>query len=129
MAQTPEGRVKDKIKAWLRSRGIWFFMPVTGGYGRNGVHDFVCCAPVLITQEMVGKTVGMFLTIETKAEGKLKRGLFLSDPLDVPDTIPNVTQGQRDMAVEICKASGLVIAVDDVNQLTGEKVYEFLRRS
>lgn len=54
---THESRVKDQIKRVLKSKGIWYFMPVSNGMGKHGVPDFICC--------MKGK----FLGIEAKAEG------------------------------------------------------------
>jgi Holliday junction resolvase len=55
MAQTPEGKVKAKVVAVLKSEEAYYFFPATGGYGRSGVPDIVCC---------VG---GAFLAIECKA--------------------------------------------------------------
>ena len=59
MAQTPEGKVKDAVKKILKSLNIYYFMPATGGYGRSGVPDIVCCVK------------GLFVAIECKA-GKNK---------------------------------------------------------
>ena len=58
MATTPEGKVKDLCKKWLKARGIWYFVPVSGGYGKHGIPDFMCCAD--------GLTIG----IEVKAAGR-----------------------------------------------------------
>ncbi len=55
MARTPEGRVKDSVQKLLKELEVYFFTPVTGGYGRSGVPDLVCCVD------------GMFLGIECKA--------------------------------------------------------------
>lgn len=52
---TPESKVKNKVKALLKARQIYYFMPATWGYGRSGVPDFVGCVD------------GHFFTIETKA--------------------------------------------------------------
>jgi hypothetical protein len=60
MASTPEGTVKDSIKRVLDGRGpsntLWYYMPMMGTYGANGIGDFVCC---------VNK---YFLMIEAKAK-------------------------------------------------------------
>ena len=88
-AQTPEGRVKAKIKTWLQARGIWFFMPVSSGFGVKGVPDFVCC---------IG---GTFLGIEAKAPGKLS----------------NTSELQKIQLAAIKAAGGIAIVVDDVSQL------------
>lgn len=55
MTTTPEGKVKAKVKALLNKYDIYHFMPATGGYGRSGVPDFICCVR------------GKFLAIECKA--------------------------------------------------------------
>lgn len=66
MAVTPEGRVKAKVKALLKKYNIYHFMPATGGYGRSGVPDFICCVHGAASGH------GHFLAIECKAgNGKL----------------------------------------------------------
>lgn len=57
MAQTPEGKVKDKVKRLLKKYGCYYFMPVQTGYGASTL-DILACAG------------GVFLSIETKAPGK-----------------------------------------------------------
>jgi hypothetical protein len=57
--RTPEGRVKDKITKLLKSYNVYYFFPVTGGYGVSGIPDIVCCHN------------GRFIAIECKA-GKNK---------------------------------------------------------
>jgi hypothetical protein len=54
--QTPEGRLKDKIKAFLKERDAYYFMPVQMGYGAPSV-DFLVCYH------------GKFVALETKAPG------------------------------------------------------------
>lgn len=56
---TPEGKVKAAVKKLLDRHNIYYFMPATGGYGRSGVPDFICCVK------------GNFVAVETKA-GKAK---------------------------------------------------------
>ncbi len=65
---TPEGKVKDKIKRYMKKilEGIWSYMPVQTGYGQHGIPDHIYCVPVVITQEMVGDTIGLFVGIEAK---------------------------------------------------------------
>jgi Holliday junction resolvase len=55
MASTPEKKVKDKVVKLLKQRGVYYFYPVSGGYGMSGVPDVVCCVN------------GKFLGIECKA--------------------------------------------------------------
>jgi Holliday junction resolvase len=55
MASTPEKKVKDKVVKILKERGVYYFFPATGGFGRSGVPDVICCV------------AGKFLGIECKA--------------------------------------------------------------
>jgi hypothetical protein len=52
---TPEAKVKKKVTTILKELGAYYFYPVTGGYGRSGVPDIVCCL------------AGNFIGIECKA--------------------------------------------------------------
>lgn len=52
---TPESRVKRAVKKILDVEGVYYFFPATGGYGRSGVPDIICCVQ------------GRFLAIECKA--------------------------------------------------------------
>jgi hypothetical protein len=55
MSQTPEAKVKAKIKAILKAHGAYYAMPIGTGYGSSGVPDFLVCLN------------GEFLAIEAKA--------------------------------------------------------------
>ena len=57
MAQTPEGRVKDKVKEILKKYKVYWHMPVQNGMGSPTL-DFVCCVR------------GLYFVVETKAPGK-----------------------------------------------------------
>ena len=57
MANTPEGKVKDKIKKILKAHGIYYAMPHGAGFGNAGVPDFLCCWK------------GKFVAVEAKANG------------------------------------------------------------
>ena len=56
---TPEGKVKAKVVKLLKQYGVYYFFPVTGGYGASGIPDIICCHN------------GRFIAIECKA-GKNK---------------------------------------------------------
>lgn len=56
---TPEAKVKAKLYKILKEWGVYYFSPQTGGYGKSGVPDIICCYK------------GRFLAIECKA-GKNK---------------------------------------------------------
>jgi hypothetical protein len=89
VAQTPEGKVKAAVKAWLKARGIWYCMPMGTGFGNSGVPDFICCWN------------GRFLAIETKAPGKRS----------------NTTVMQDNQIMGIHQANGMAIVVDSIEQL------------
>jgi Holliday junction resolvase len=52
---TPEAKVKKKVVDVIKKYGAYYFFPATGGYGRSGVPDVVCCYR------------GVFVAIECKA--------------------------------------------------------------
>lgn len=101
MSTTPEGVVKRAVKKILATTRLWYFMPVQNGMGRVGIPDFVGCLPYVIRPEDVGKTVGLFFSVETKAPGKL-------------DTL---TANQKRETDGIRAAAGLVQVVDDARNL------------
>lgn len=90
MTTTPEGKVKAKIKRWLKDRGFWYCMPIGTGFGTQGVPDFIACVH------------GYLLGIEAKAPGKRS----------------STTQLQRNQLAAIRAGSGFAIVVDDIEQLT-----------
>lgn len=96
MALTPEGRVKEAVKRYLKTKGAWYYMPVQNGMGVVGVPDFICCWE------------GQFIAIETKAPGKA-----------------NTTTPNQDRQINsIRNAGGIAIVVDDVKDV--ERMFAFL---
>jgi len=89
MGQTPEGKVKKRVKEYLKSIGAWYYMPVSNGMGRVGCPDILVCYK------------GLFMAFETKAPGKIK----------------NVTPNQQREIAAIQRAYGLALVVDDVEQV------------
>jgi pantoate kinase len=85
MADTPEAKVKKKIKAILSENNVYYAMPVGSGYGNSGVPDFLCCVN------------GRFVAIEAKANGGKTTAL------------------QDKHLNEIKKASGTAIVIDEHN--------------
>lgn len=82
---TPESKVKDKIKAICKARGVYYAMPVMGGMASNGTPDFLLCYK------------GVFVAIEAKA-GKGK-----ATPL------------QLVRLNEIVKAGGIAVIINENN--------------
>lgn len=91
MALTPESRVKADVKKYLAGKGIWWTMPVTGGYGASGVPDILACAN------------GRFVAIEVKAPGRINR----------------TTAMQKLQIAAINASGGVAVVIDDVSQLEG----------
>ena len=86
---TPEGKVKAKIRAYLKALGVWHFCPVSNGMGVHGIPDILCCWR------------GRFIGIEVKAPGKLR----------------NVSELQKQQIASIQAAGGIAMAADDVEQI------------
>lgn len=82
---TPEGKVKAKVRKMLTEAGVYYAMPVTGGFGNSGVPDFLICAQ------------GVFAAIECKANGGKPTAL------------------QRKHMDEIEKAGGFAVVIDEKN--------------
>lgn len=89
MAKTPEGKVKDAVRKFLKANNIWFYQPVQNGLGVVGIPDFICCWN------------GRLLAVETKAPGKLN----------------NTTPNQKRVLKEIVDHGGHALVVDDVEVL------------
>lgn len=73
--KTPEGRLKDQIKNFLKTMNppVHWRMPVTMGYGSPCL-DFVCCIK------------GRFVSIETKAPGKAPTAQQLRTMKEISDS-------------------------------------------
>jgi Holliday junction resolvase len=82
---TPEAKVKKKVVDVLKKNSAYYFFPATGGYGRSGVPDIVCCYR------------GVFVAIECKA------GSNKPTPLQ-----------QAEMG-KIKQAQGFVLVVNETN--------------
>lgn len=66
-----EKDVKEKlVKPWYEARGAWHYAPIQNGLGEHGIHDRLGCVPVVVTQAMVGKTIGLFVSVEAKKPGR-----------------------------------------------------------
>lgn len=65
-----ENDVKKLVKAWFDARGAWHYAPIQNGMGVHGIHDRIGCVPIVVTGEMVGKRIGLFVSIEAKAPGR-----------------------------------------------------------
>ena len=73
MAQTPEAKVKAKVKKVLDTHGAYYFSPVTGGFGRSGVPDLMGCYK------------GKMFAIECKAGNNKPTALQLREMIAIND--------------------------------------------
>ena len=65
-----ENQVKARVKRWLDARDAWHYAPIQNGLGVHGIHDRIACVPIVVTPAMVGKTVGLFVSVEAKRPGR-----------------------------------------------------------
>ncbi len=93
---TPEGRVKKRVRDILSKYGVYYTMPVTGGYGRQGAPDFICCVR------------GMFVGIECKS-GK-------NQP----------TSLQKAVALTIEQSGGVALTIWEHNTSVVEDVIKYI---
>jgi Holliday junction resolvase len=91
---TPEGRVKRKAIAELQKLGMYIFFPATGGFGRSGIPDIVCCYK------------GKFIGIECKANGKKPTAL------------------QQSNLEEIVNNGGIAIVIDETSVFNLKQIIE-----
>lgn len=86
---TPEGRVKEAVRKFLKERGVWYYQPVQNGMGVVGIPDFICCWQ------------GRFIAIEAKAPGKASQ----------------TTANQDRVLQAINEHGGYAVVVDDLESL------------
>ncbi len=113
----PESTVLRKILLRASELGMRLFRNQTGKYllqdGRwlssglcVGSSDLIGWTPLVITQEMVGRTVAVFTAVETKAENK------------------KATDRQTDFLAAVAAAGGLASvarSVEDVERMIGDQ--------
>jgi hypothetical protein len=97
MAQTPEAKVKAKIKTILKAHGAYYAMPIGTGLGNSGVPDFLVCHN------------GKFLGIEAKA-GKGR-----------------TTALQEKNLRDIDRAGGLTLVITEENLVVLEMMLEAMK--
>lgn len=97
MAMTPEGKLKKKVKEYLKSRDAYYYMPVQNGMGVVGIPDLVGCYK------------GLFFGIETKAP--------VMKPRSKEKRWAKATPNQQRQLEAITKAGGFADVVDDLSQV------------
>jgi hypothetical protein len=115
-----ENDVKALVKAWFDGRRSWSYAPIQTGLGVHGIPDRVGCVPVVITQQMVGRTIGLFIAVEAKRPGR--RG----------EKSGGGTPAQGNQLRGIIEAGGVGALVDgtnDLDWLTGTLMERLLGRN
>jgi predicted GNAT family N-acyltransferase len=100
-----ENHVKAIVKEWYDNRMAWHYAPIQNGLGVHGIPDRIGCVPIVITPEMVGKKLGVFVSVEAKKPGRRgeeQRGMTIHQ--------------QRHMD-DIYDAHGITIVCDGVDDL------------
>ena len=67
---TTEVHVKDMVRQWYDAHGAHHYAIVQSGLGVHGLHDRVGTIPIVVTQAMVGKRIGLTVTVESKRPGR-----------------------------------------------------------
>lgn len=102
-----ENDVKELVKDWYDDLKAWHYAPVQTALGVHGIHDRIGCVPVVVTPEMVGKKIGLYVSVEAKRPGRRgekRRGMSTHQELNLTDTVA---------------AGGLSICCDGAEDLTG----------
>lgn len=102
-----ENDVKALVKKWFDDHGAWSYAPIQNGLGVHGIHDRIGVIPVTVTPAMVGKRVGLFVSVESKRPGR--RG----------EEFRGMSRHQYNNMVDILSASGLSIVCDGEGDIDG----------
>lgn len=102
-----ENDVKALVKDWFASHGAWSYSPVQNGMGVHGIHDRIGCVPIIVTPRMVGKKIGLFVSIEAKKPGRRgeeRRGMSKHQELNMNEIsaaggFSIVCDGEGDLAL------------------------------
>jgi len=100
-----ENHVKALVKEWYDLAGAWSYAPIQTGMGAHGIPDRIGCVPIVVTQEMVGKEIGLFVAVESKRPGR--RG----------EKDRGLSQHQKNNLAGINHAGGVAICCDGVDDL------------
>ena len=101
-----ENDVKVVVKKWYDEKQGWHWAPVSNGMGVHGIADRVGCIPLTVTPAMVGKRIGIFVSVESKRPGRRNeqdRGLkkhqkLVMDAIRAASGISICCDGYEDLA-------------------------------
>ena len=69
-APITENHVKDMVRQWYDAHGAYHFAVVQSGLGIHGIADRIGALPITVTPAMVGKKIGLFVSVESKRPGR-----------------------------------------------------------
>jgi hypothetical protein len=108
-----EAEVKKAVKAVLKNWDSYQYWPVKAtSFGAKTV-DCLACVPIKITKDMVGKTIGVFVAIETKRT-KIKK------PTKAQEAVMKQVQAAGGAAVLVHTTNDIQIENDLCVALNGE---------
>ncbi|MBT9176620.1 MAG: hypothetical protein DDT20_00940 [Firmicutes bacterium] len=102
-----EDDVKALVKLWFEGKNGWSYAPIQTGWGIHGIPDRVGFVPVVITPDMVGRRISVFVAIESKRPGRRNeknRGLstpqvLIADAIGLAGGVVEVVDGQEDLVL------------------------------
>lgn len=102
-----ENDVKALVADWFKAHLAWHYAPLQTGMGVHGIHDRIGCLPVIVTPAMVGKKIGLFVSVESKKPGRRR------------EELRGMSRHQYNNMVDILNAGGLSIVCDGQEDLDG----------
>ena len=100
-----ENDVKAIVKDWFADHHAWHYAPLMTGLGVHGIHDRIGVIPIIVTPVMVGKRIGLFVSVESKRPGRRS------------EQNRGMSQHQYDHMVAIKVAGGFSICCDGYEDL------------
>ena len=96
-----ESKIQSKIINALHSDGAYVVRVLKAS--RAGVHDLICCVPVVVDASMVGQTLGLFCAVEVKR--------------DKGGKISALQEYNKDLVVKAGGRSGFARSVDEARAI------------
>lgn len=108
---------KKDVRSYLTELGAYVFMPVQTGYGVATL-DMLTCVPVTITPEMVGRRIGVFVSVETKRRGKgvTARQKLIAGAMQDAGAVTVLAYEASDVQKALVEARLLVAPTTNVNK-------------
>jgi hypothetical protein len=96
-----ESKIQAQIIDALRDDGAYVVRVLKAS--RAGVHDLLCCIPVVVDASMIGQTFGLFCTVEVKR--------------DKGGKISALQEYNKDLVVKAGGRSGFARSIDEARAI------------